>query len=111
MQILLNHVVLAEITAADVAEAVEASAPAPATLPSALGLNLDFAAVGADVVITPEGTTTQARLVATDVETCVGTVHVVDMVLVPSSEGALAPGTRSSICHPTNSQLILHCYA
>lgn len=97
MQVLLNHVVPADLPAATVLQAVEAASPAPATAPSAIGLTLDFSVVDGEVVITPEGTDIMSRVLIADVETCVGTVHIVDMVLVPSSDGAMAPESARAV--------------
>ena len=83
VQILLNHVVLGDLTSAAVLEAIEASADGTVTVESLRG-ELDVTTDGGDITITPAGSSVTAKVVVADVETCVGTVHVIDMVLVPS---------------------------
>ena len=84
LQVLLNHVVPGALMAADVRAAVESAAPKPAMLSSLLGKTLEVTTDGDDVYVTPLSTDIMAKAIATDVETCVGNVHVIDMVLVPA---------------------------
>ena len=82
MQILLNHVVLGDLTSAAIAEAIAASSTGTTTV-SSLVADLDVTEDG-DIMVTPAGSSVAATVVVADVETCVGTVHVIDRVLVPS---------------------------
>lgn len=93
MQILLNHVVLEDISASAIMEAVEASPTGAVMVPALFG-DLEVSMNTTAVTIKPAGTDIVSTVLTADVETCVGTVHVVDRVLVPSigivPDGAVA---------------------
>lgn len=100
VQILLNHVVLSNLPVAEVLQAINMSAPDPAVVPTLGGKNLTAMLNTGNVTITPEGTDIESTVILTDIRTCVGTVHVVDRVLVPdlppATEMAPMPATAAN---------------
>lgn len=76
-----------ELTVTDVLAAIKTATPKPAMVSSLLSAKLEVIADGDMVFVTPMGTDIMAKVVDTDVKTCVGTVHVVDAVLVPAVPG------------------------
>ena len=88
----MNHVVPTELMEADIIKAITATAPKPAMVSSLIRTKLEVIAEGEDLFITPLGTDIMSQVVITDVKTCVGTMHVIDAVLVPAGpEPASAP--------------------
>ena len=80
---LLNHVVPTELMASGLFAAVDSASPKPAKLTTNLGKVLEVTTDNDDLFLTPRGTGIMSKVLVTDVETCVGTVHVVETVLVP----------------------------
>ena len=79
----MNHVIPRELVAADILQAIDAAAPTPTTLSSVIGTKLEAVSEDDDIFITPVGTDITAQVIVSDVQTCAGTVHVIDAVLVP----------------------------
>lgn len=87
--VLMNHVSPSELMAVDVLAAIDAAAPEPAVVSTLLGAKLEVVRDENMVLITPVHSNIKSRILATDVKTCAGTVHVIDTVLVPG----MAPKT------------------
>lgn len=102
MQVLMNHVVAGDLSAASVTEAISTADPDPAELETLLGAMLEASLVDGGVVVTPAGTETMAEVTETDVATCAGTVHVVDTVLVPAEAGMPSSSPISVADAPTS---------
>lgn len=80
----MNHLVPGQqLKASDVYAGVDRAAPKPALIPTRSGANLEVTTDGDDLYITPVGTAIMSKVLVTDVETCVGIVHVIETVLVP----------------------------
>ena len=88
LQVLSNHVVGSELSAAAVTEAIEASAPNPAEVTTLSNNTLEASLLTEDILVGVQGTEISAMVMVTDVFTCAGVVHVIDEVLVPSLEAA-----------------------
>lgn len=76
--------VATELMASDVFAAVAAAAPKPAMFSTLLAAKLEVTSDDNEVFITPVHTSIMSKLLVTDVVTCVGTVHVIDTVLIPA---------------------------
>ena len=93
MQVLVNHVLFAEESSADLAAQVAAAAPAPVVKSTVGGgsISLTADATGALLVGLTGAPAPLARVVTPDIDTCAGTVHIIDAVMLPANLLPMAP--------------------
>jgi hypothetical protein len=99
----MNHVVVGNFSASAVVAAIEEAAPSAAQFETFLGTFLNATLSGDDVILSPVNTTINATVTETLEATCFGTVHVVDMVLVPGTESTTTNATGTPTASPTGS--------
>jgi hypothetical protein len=90
-----------DLNSSSLLKAVNASSPSPASLESLHGSTLLVVLSGKDLLLNPEDTDINATVTQKDLETCAGTLHVIDRVLVPAE----MPATANSTCTPLETAL------
>ena len=104
-QVLANHVVPSSnmgpaLDAAAVKAAIQAASTNPAKVTTLGGKMLEVSLMTEDIVVAPKDSDVMAMVVVTDVQTCAGVVHVIDEVLVPAADAAVAPAPAAEAAAP-----------
>ena len=100
LAVLANHVAPTELDSAAVTAAIEAASPNPAGVTTLGGKMLEVSLMTEDIVVAPKDSDVMAMVVVTDVQTCAGVVHVIDEVLVPAADAAVAPAPAAEAAAP-----------
>lgn len=104
LDVLLGHVVPAFLESPAVIEAV--SGGEPVALDTLAMTKINATLEGEDIFVAADGMMSGAKVIALDVQTCIGVVHVIDKVLIASEEAAAPAPTTTPRTIPSDGPTI-----